>query len=178
MAVGKIVKTAYGDGEVISLNPTNKMYEVKLKFGIAYMKREQFEISTGQDVLIWHLPLNYKVGRIWTLLGKKYPVNVQRNRMVSITVETEEKALELCKRFNNTKMDGDYVGFRFDEPGRRRRDNKKKRKGKEGRRKRGPRPLRLVLTPDGFGRTIETKKRYIYVSTPDGVKLLKKVDCQ
>jgi len=177
MAVEKQVKTAYGVGEVIGFNDSNKMYEVQLKFGIAYMKRAQFVISAGQDVLIWHLPLNYKIKRIWNLLGKKYTVNVQRNRMVSISVESEAEAEELCKRFNNTKMDGDYVGFRFDEPGRRRKDNQRKRKEK-GRRKRAPRPLRLLLTPSGFGRQLETKKRYCYVSTPDGVKLLKKLDCQ
>lgn len=154
------------------------MYEIQLDFGTAYIKFDNLNPTpVGQDVLIWHLPLNYKIKRIWNLLGRKYTVNVQRNRMVSISVESEAEADELCKRFNNTKMDGDYVGFRFDEPGRRRKDNQRKRKEK-GRRKRAPRPLRLLLTPSGFGRQLETKKRYCYVSTPDGVKLLKKLDCQ
>jgi len=172
MAVGKLCKTQYGEGEVISHDELNQMYEVKLAFGTAYMKRNQFEISCGQDVLIWHLPVNYKIGRIWSLLGKKFPVNAQRKRMVSIAVDSTEEAEELCQRYNNTKMGGNYVGFRFDEP------RKRKNKREKGRRKRVPRPLRLVLTPDGFGRTLETKRNYNYVSTPAGVKLFKRIDCQ
>lgn len=171
MAVGKLCKTQYGEGEVMGLDEANQMYEIKLPFGTAYMKREQFEISCGQDVLIWHLPVNYKIARIWSLLGKKYPVNAQRKRMVSIAVESAEEAKELCDQFNNTKMGGNFVGFRFDEP-------RKRKERKKGRRKRVPRPLRLLLTPDGFGRTLETKRNYNVVSTSGGVKLFKRMDCQ
>jgi len=169
--IGESVKTAYGPGTVISVNSTTEMYEIQLDYGRAYIKFENLAPTpVGQDVLIWHLPHGFKISQVWNLLGKKYPVNTQRTRIVSIKVPTEEEADELCRRFNNTKFGGSYVGLRFDEP----RNKKRARKKKTNRR-----PLRLVMSPAGYGRIMERKKQFNFVKTQDGgVKIFKRDQCQ
>jgi len=169
--IGEKVKTVYGPGTVVSVNSTTEMYEIQLDFGTAYIKFDNLNPTpVGQDVLIWHLPHGFKISQVWNVLGKKYPVNTQRTRIVSIKVPTEEEAEELCRRFNNTKFGGSYVGLRFDEP-----RNKKRAKRKKTNR----RPLRLVMSPVGYGRIMERKKQFNFVKTAKGgVQIFKRDQCQ